>query len=111
MTTNQTEFDTQMKIKGIKYEFTATTWKSNGPGGWHFISLPGDLAKEIRGALRSEEEGWGRLKATARIGSSEWRTAIWFDTKINTYLLPIKAGIRQSENITFGKNIEAIIWI
>ena len=100
-----------VKSKGIKYEFTALPWQYNGPGGWHFISLPKSLAKEIRHALKSEEEGWGRLKATAKIGNSEWQTAIWFDTKTNTYLLPLKAEIRKKENITIDKEVATILWI
>lgn len=100
-----------MKIKGIKYEFTAKPWKYTGPGGWHFVSLPIELAEEIRNALKSEEEGWGRLTATAKIGSSEWKTAIWFDKKVNTYLLPLKAEIRKKENLEPGKDIKAIVWI
>lgn len=67
-------------------------------GSWYFVSVPHELAKEIRNYLKSKEEGWGRLKATAKIGNTEWATAIWFDTKMNTYLLPIKAEIRKKKN-------------
>lgn len=95
----------------VKYQFTAKTWQHASPGGWHFISLPKEMSKEIRKYLQSEEEGWGRLKATAKIGDSEWNTAIWFDTKGNTYLLPLKAEIRKKECIEAGKNLEVIIWI
>jgi len=100
-----------MNRKGIKYEFTAKPWQYAGSGGWHFISLPEKLAKEIRNCLKSEEEGWGRLKATAKIGNSEWQTAIWFDRKMITYLLPLKAEIRKSEDLTIDKDVEIILWI
>jgi Domain of unknown function (DUF1905) len=100
-----------MKSKGIRYEFTATPWRYAENGSWHFISLPKKLAKEIRNVLKSEEQGWGRLKATAKIGNSEWKTAIWFDTKMNTYLLPLKAEIRKHENLTIDKDVETILWI
>jgi hypothetical protein len=100
-----------MKIKGIKYEFTAKPWQHTGPAAWYFVSLPNEMAKEIRSVLKSEEEGWGRLTATAKIGNSEWKTALWFDTKANTYLLPLKAEIRRVENLEIGKEIEAVVWI
>lgn len=100
-----------MKNKGIRYKFTAKPWRYSGQGGWYFVSLPKKLAKEIRNALKSEEQGWGRLKATAKIGNSEWKTAIWFDTKKNTYLLPLKAEIRKLENLTIYEGVEAILWI
>ncbi len=49
--------------------------------------------------LKFLEEGWGRLKMTAKIGNTQWETAIWFDTKLNTYLLPLKAEIRKRKKI------------
>lgn len=95
----------------IKYEFSANTWQHPSPYGWHFVSLPQAMADEIRENLKWQEEGWGRLKATAKVGNSEWETAIWFDTKHKTYLLPIKASIRKSEKIEPNSNVKVIIWV
>ena len=100
-----------MEHKGIQYKFKAKPWQYNGPNGWYFISLPFDIANEIREYYKSEEEGWGRLKVTAKIGESEWRTAIWFDTKQKTYLLPLKAEIRKLEQIKIGLFITVTISI
>lgn len=100
-----------METTGIKYEFTAKPWQFVGPNSWTFISLPTNIATEIRDNLKNEEQGWGRLKATAKIGKTEWKTAIWFDTKHNTYLLPLKAKIRKNENIEIDKVVNATIWI
>jgi hypothetical protein len=100
-----------MNFKGIKYQFTAQTWEYGGAGSWVFRTLPEEISKEIREHFQSEEEGWGRLKATAQIGNSEWKTAIWFDTKKNAYLLPLKAEIRKKENVTVGKIINAVVYI
>ena len=98
-------------IEKIKYEFSAKVWRYSPSNGWYFISLPTEIANEIRENLKWQEEGWGRLKATAKIGNSEWETAIWFDTKYKTYLLPLKSEIRKKENIESEKNIQAIVWI
>jgi len=95
----------------IKYEFSAKVWKLSAPGGWHFVSLPTDIATEIRENLKWQEEGWGRLKAIANIGNSQWETAIWFDTKKMTYLLPLKAEIRKREKLEAGSEIKIFIWI
>ncbi len=86
-------------------------WKHESPGGWHFVSLPKNVSLEIRGNLKWQEEGWGRMKAFAKIGELTWETAIWFDTKRNTYILPIKAQIRSKANIGVNANIETTIWI
>lgn len=100
-----------MITKGIQYEFNSTTWKYIGQNGWYFVSLPIDISSEIRQNLKSEEQGWGRLKATAKIGKTEWETAIWFDTKHNTYLLPLKAEIRKKENIALETTLTVYIWV
>jgi len=100
-----------MAIKGVKYEFEAETWQYSGQGGWHFVSLPQHLSIEIRNNFKREEEGWGRLKASAKIGNTEWKTAIWFDTKKDTYILPLKAEIRKKENLEVGKVVDVIVWI
>jgi len=100
-----------MIIKGIKYEFTAEPWQYASPGGWYFVTVPEKLSAEIRNNFKSEEEGWGRLKATAKIGTSEWKTAIWYDSKRNCYLLPLKAEIRKNENLVTGEATKIIVWI
>lgn len=97
--------------KGINYQFHAKPWKYQGPSAWYFVSLPLDLAAEIRENLKSEEEGWGRLKAAAKIGNTEWKTAIWYDTKSKTYLLPLKAEIRKKEKIGLEIEIAVEIWV
>lgn len=88
----------------------AEPWQYAAPGGWHFVSLPRDLSAEIRNHFK-QEEGWGRLKATAKIGNSEWKTAIWFDTKRNAYLLPLKGEIRKKENLAVRKTVNVTVWI
>ena len=87
----------------INYNFSAKLWKSGEQGGWYFISLPNDISKEIRENLKWQEEGWGRMKATAKVENLEWDTAIWFDKKKDTYLLPIKADIRKKVNLKLNQ--------
>ena len=95
----------------IRFNFTAKPWKYEGKASWHFVSVPGKISKEIRENLQWQEEGWGRLKAIAKIGNSEWETAIWFDTKMNTYLLPLKSEIRKMENILIQKKVKVFLSI
>jgi len=89
----------------------AEPWQYVGGGGWYFVSLPKEVSAEIRNYFKQEEEGWGRLKAISKIGNTEWKTAIWFDTKMNTYLLPLKAEIRKKEDLAVGKQVKVMIWI
>lgn len=95
----------------IKYEFETEMWKHNAPAGWYFVSLPKDVSKEIRKNLKWQEEGWGRMKAFAQIGEIVWETAIWFDTKHDTYILPIKSEIRKKSNLKIEQKFTMYIWI
>ena len=100
-----------MEFKGVAYRFAAKPWKYAGKGAWIFVSLPKKMSGEIRKHFGREDEGWGRLKATAQIGSSEWKTAVWFDTKAGAYILPLKAEIREKENVVTGKTVKVMVWI
>lgn len=95
----------------IKYEFSARVWRYASSGGWYFVSLPIKMAKEIRTHLKWQEQAWGRLKATAKLGDEQWETAIWFDTKKSTYLLPLKAEIRKKKKLVTGNTIKVTVWI
>ena len=83
----------------IDYNFSGKVWKHGSEGGWYFISLPVEISKEIRKHLQWQEEGWGRMKSSATIAGISWETAIWFDKKHQTYLLPLKAEIRKKTGI------------
>ena len=95
----------------LKYLFSNKLWQHSSPGAWYFITLPESLAKEIRDTVKWQEEGWGRLKVRAKIENTEWDTAIWFDNKFNTYLLPVRSEIRKKGNLETGNNMEVEIWI
>lgn len=88
-----------------KYSFRAEVWKHRGPAAWCFATLPKKTSREIRSVFLSSEEGWGRLRTRATVGATSWTTALWFDTKSDAYLLPLKADVRKKERLTPGKTI------
>ncbi len=91
-----------VKNQKFSYSFRGKLWKNRGPGGWYFITLPKSVSNKIRKTHHVSEEGWGRLKTCATIGTTKWNTAIWYDTKAKSYLIPIKALIRKKESIVEG---------
>lgn len=95
----------------IKYNFTGTVWQHSPNGGWVFVSLPKTISKEIRENLQWQEEGWGRMKVLASTKNIEWQTAIWFDTKSETYLLPLKAEIRKKAFIQLDDTLDIQILV
>ena len=89
----------------LKYTFKGKVWKHPGQSGWYFSTVPKDISAEIRTHSKWQEEGWGRLHIQATIHQTQWQTAIWFDTKHDSYLLPIKADIRKKHDINEGDDI------
>ncbi|MCM2281417.1 MAG: DUF1905 domain-containing protein [Bdellovibrionaceae bacterium] len=89
----------------MEYSFRAKVWRFQGSAGWFFVTLPKTLSKTIRQNHGISEEGWGRLKTTAQIGETQWNTAIWYDTKAEGYLLPIKAAVRKREKIETNSRV------
>ena len=95
----------------IAYDFTAELWLSPGKGAWWFVSVPTQMSEEIRSTMQHLEGGWGRLHVSAQVGATTWRTAIWFDTKRGTYLLPIKAHVRKQQGLENGQYVYVMFWI
>ncbi len=99
-------------MKGkVRVAFSGRTWRHPAQGGWCFVAMPVEVSAEIRAHTGWAEEGWGRLKATVRVGQSTWGTSVWFDTQRKTYLVPIKAEIRRKEGIAWDAPVEIEVWV
>ncbi len=97
--------------QNIRYQFSGSMWKHSDVGGWHFISMPFDMSKEIRDHHQWQEEGWGRMKAKAALLGIQWDTSIWFDTKSACYILPVKAAIRKKTGLKVDVPVAVEIWV
>lgn len=100
-----------MAIETKNYSFRAKVWIYEGPGGWHFVTLPKKLAGEIRLFHGQMAKNWGSIAATTTVGKTIWKTSIFRDTKSESYVLPLKAEIRRKEKITAGKMLQVRIEI
>lgn len=90
---------------GDSYSFTADVWLYQGKAAWHFVTLPRELAEEIRFMAGSTRKGWRSIPVKATIGDSSWKTSIFPDKKSASYLLPLKADIRDREQIQAGQPV------
>jgi len=84
------------------YELTAKVWLHPGEGGWHFITLPAEVADEIRARAAGSHRAFGSLPVRASLGSSRWSTSLFADTRSSSYLLPVKGEVRRRERIEDG---------
>lgn len=85
----------------MNFAFHSLVWRSPGPHGWHFVTLPKDMAGEIRFFAR-KSIGFGTIRVDIRLGSSTWQSSLFPDKKSDSYLLPINSAIRIREGIEHG---------
>lgn len=94
----------------IDFHFTAELWVYGGPGAWHFVTLPQDIAEQIK-FFRERHYGFGTIQVTARINQTNWKTSLFPDKKSNSFLLPIKADVRKIESLRVGDPISVSIFM
>ncbi len=90
-------------------------WRpETGKGSWHFLTIGGDAAEDIRTAALlnrlelglPKKRGWGAVKVQVTIGETVWKTSIFPESGGNGFLLPIKAAVRKAESLVAGDRVE-----
>jgi hypothetical protein len=89
----------------VDYVVTGDVWLYPGDAGWHFVTLPDEVADEIRARFQPRQASFGRLPVRARLGASSWTTSIFFDRGAGSYVLPLKAAIRTRERVVSGQSV------
>jgi hypothetical protein len=92
------------------YAFRAELWQYEGPAAWYFISLPLDVADDIREQFGTQASGFGSIRVEAAVGSTRWATSLFPDKTRGTYLLPIKKAVRVAENLEPGDMAGVSLW-
>lgn len=77
-----------------------------GKAAWHYVLLPGDVAEAIEFRYGHLKRGWGSLPVRLTIGDSTISTSIFTDKKRGTFMLPMKASLRKSKELTVGMMVE-----
>jgi hypothetical protein len=92
------------------YEFPGELWESVGEAAWVFVTLPVEQAEEVNTVV-PHRRGFGSVRVAARIGDTEWRTSIFPDKSLGSYVLPIKRSIRDQEQLDVGDVADVTIRI
>lgn len=90
---------------GLSYTFTARLWLYPGETGWHFLTVPGEAAAEIRDGAAAFRRGFGSVKVTAAIDGHRWSTSLFPDSTTGSYLLPVRKAVRNAAGITAGDQV------
>ncbi|MFF2245862.1 DUF1905 domain-containing protein [Arthrobacter sp. NPDC058130] len=88
------------------YAFRAELWHNPEQASWHFITLPPDLAEEIKDQAAPFRKGFGSVTVSACIAGQRWGTSLFPDSRRNSYLLPVKKAIRAAAGIHAGDEVD-----
>jgi len=89
----------------VEFSFSATVWEWRGPAPYHFVSVPPDVAIEIKELASAVTYGWGMIPVSGKIGTTMFDTSLW--AKNGTYAVPLKDSVRKAE----GNSLDDLVSI
>jgi hypothetical protein len=84
-------------------EFSGEIWFWRGPAPWYFVTIPETQSLDIKAISGFVTYGWGVIPVRVCIGKTEWKTSLF--PKNERYLVPIRASIRDAENLELGDEV------
>ena len=88
----------------MRFRFTAPLWEWDAQGGWFFVTLPEEAAADIREVPRMPR-GFGSVRVRVTVGSTTWSTSVFPDSKLGSYVLPVKKAVRTAEGLEAGGDV------
>jgi hypothetical protein len=85
-----------------RFDVTARIWRWDGDAAWHFVTLPDDVAADVRDLTAGLRRGFGSVRVEAAIGATTWRTSLFPDAGSGSFVLPVKRSVRAAEGLTVG---------
>jgi hypothetical protein len=80
----------------MAFEFDGRVIEWRGPAPFYFVAIPKEESDDIKDLAKGIEY-WGQVPVTARIGDTEFSTALF--PKDGRYLLPLKKSVRDSARV------------
>jgi Domain of unknown function (DUF1905) len=99
------------------WTFTAPLWRwsakqeSSDPGSWSFVTLPVEVADEIRDSLVEPPRGFGSVRVTVEVGPTRWATSVFPDKDSGSYVLPVKQAVRRANALEEGDAVTVALWL
>ena len=87
----------------MNFTFTASVWEWRGPAPYHFVSVPLEIAQEIKELASAVTYGWGMIPVAGKIGNTSFTTSLW--AKNGTYAVPLKDSVRKAEGISLNDTV------
>lgn len=92
-----------MCAKMKTYSFKSKVWIYPGASqSWYFASVPVHISLDLRSL---QNTSFGMLPISACIGSTTWKTSLFYSRQGKGYILPLKKDIRKKEGIQDGDTV------
>ena len=91
-----------------QFEFTAELWVAPADDAWRFVTVPADVADDIE-MLSGPRRGFGSVRVEATVGRTTWRTSVFPDSRLGSYILPVKKAVRDAEGLGDGDSVRVIL--
>lgn len=88
-------------------EFSGKIWYWKGPAPFYFVTVPEKECAELKAISASVTYGWGMIPVMARVGSTEWKTAMF--PKNGRYVLPLRDGVRRAVGLDEGDTVAVVL--
>ena len=96
------------------FTFTAPLWRwtareqSSDAGAWCFVTLPLDVADEVR-QRAGEPRGFGSVPVRVAVGELVWDTSVFPDAASGSFALPVKKAVRRAAGVEEGDELTVTV--
>lgn len=94
----------------MEVSFAAELWQWEGEGGWYFVTLPADVADDVRDS-GPPRAGFGSIRVTVTVGTSRWQTSLFPQSSSGSYVLPVKQQVRRANDLEAGDRVDVHLTI
>ena len=85
------------------FQVTGKVFEWRGPSPFYFVEINSKISDEIQSESKQFSYGWGVIPVTAKIGKTDFTTAII--PKDGKYLFPLKDLVRKRENLEIDSKV------
>jgi hypothetical protein len=89
-----------------EFAFAAEVVEWRGPAPFVFAAVPREDSEDLKEAGRHLLY-WGQLPVSARVGDTEFGTAMW--ERDGRYLLPLRLTVQRDEGIEIGQVLDVAL--
>ena len=91
----------------FEFEFTGQLIEWRGPSPFYFVPMPADTTVEIKALAKVLSYGWGVVPVRARIGETEFTTALI--PRDGVFMVPIKDAVRRANSLEVSESVA--VWL